>query len=205
MTIYQILGQLAGALALVAYVIYAATTISFGKNTKPNRATWWILTLVGAVLAESYYRSGAESSIWIALSYVLGPLIIALISTNKKYGVGGWESSFDRKCLRVAFFAAIISIIIRKLFPEYANISLLINIGIDFTGILPTVIKSYRQPWHEDKTAWGFTFVASIFAIISVEKMNLVLLIYPIYLFTMNGLIFSFILFNKFWKTILKP
>lgn len=201
---YQILGQIAGIFALVAYGIYAATTISFGKKTKPNRATWWILTLVGAIVAESYYSSGAEASMWIALSYVIGPLLIAVISLHKNYGVGGWENSFDRRCLKIAFFGALVSIILRKIFPAYADTSLLINIAIDFVGILPTVIKSYKEPEHEDRIAWGFTFLATPFALLSVEETTFFILVYPVYLFIMNGLIFSFILNNRFWKKVLK-
>jgi hypothetical protein len=195
--IYEIAGLVAGILAFVAYVIYAATTLGFGQQTKPNRATWWILTLVGTVLAESYYSSGADASIWIAVSYVIGPLLIAIISLPKKFGVGGWDSSFDRRCLQIAFVAAIISIIIRKLYPEYANISLLINIGIDFIGILPTVIKAYKNPEHEDKIAWGFTFLACPLALFAVNSTDFFLWIYPLYLLVMNGLIFAFVAINK--------
>ncbi len=200
---YEFLGQMAGILALVGYVIYAATTLFFGRHTKPNRATWWILTLVGCVLAESYYSSGADASLWIALSYVVGPLLIAVISLPKKFGTGGWDSSLDRRCLKIAFIGAIASIIIRKLYPEYAHVSLLINISVDFVGILPTVIKSYRNPEHEDKIAWTFSFIACPLALIAVNSTDFFLLVYPIYLLIMNGLILSFIVSNKFWKKAL--
>ena len=48
------------------------------------------------MLGASYYSSGASHTIWVPVSYIFGPLIIAIISL--KYGEGGW-GSFDRVCL----------------------------------------------------------------------------------------------------------
>src|SRR3989338_874742 len=88
------LGIVAGILSFVAYALYIFTTL-IGK-TKPNRATWWVLTLVGLMIATSYYAGGARDTIWVALSYVLGPAIIAVLSL--KYGEGRWER-LDQVCL----------------------------------------------------------------------------------------------------------
>ena len=91
----ELLGQLAGIVSLLGFFPYILATVQ-GK-TRPNRATWWIWTLVGGMLCASYAASGAQHSIWVPVSYVVGPFITAILSI--KYGEGG-ASRFDRTCLR---------------------------------------------------------------------------------------------------------
>jgi hypothetical protein len=50
-------GQLAGAISFLGFVPYIIE-IAQGK-TRPNRATWWIWAVVGAMLCASSYASGA--------------------------------------------------------------------------------------------------------------------------------------------------
>src|SRR3989338_7300463 len=100
---YNIIGLVAGFLSFSAYVLYIITTLR-GK-TKPNKATWWILTLIGVMIASSYYAEGARDTMWIALSYVAGPLVIAFLSL--RYGEGTWER-LDKICLAVAIASVVI-------------------------------------------------------------------------------------------------
>jgi len=90
-----ILGIIAGAIALFAYVVYVISI--FRGRSKPNRATWWIWSFMGLVLALSYDLSGAENTIWAAYMEFFGPLIIALLSL--KYGEGGINDKTDVICL----------------------------------------------------------------------------------------------------------
>jgi len=61
----EAIGIIAGIISFFAYCLYIFTTI-FGK-TKPNRVTWWILTLIGLLIASSYYVSGVRATIWVAI------------------------------------------------------------------------------------------------------------------------------------------
>src|SRR5207248_2703381 len=81
------LGQLAGAISFLGFVPYIIEIVQ-GK-TRPNRATWWIWAVVGAMLCASSYASGARHALWVPLSYVIGPLATALLAL--KYGEGGWD------------------------------------------------------------------------------------------------------------------
>src|SRR5688572_11025851 len=87
-------GKVAGVVSFVAFVPYILAILR--GETKPNRATWWIWTVVGFMLGASYYSSGANNTIWVPVSYIVGPLVTALLSI--KYGEGGWNR-FDKGCL----------------------------------------------------------------------------------------------------------
>ena len=182
----QVMGAAAGLFGFLAFVLYYISILK-GK-TRPNRATWFILTVVGALIALSYYASGARETLWVPVSYVIGPFIAFLLSI--KYGVGGW-TPFDRLCL----FGCFVSIIFWKV-SHSPEITLFLNILIDFFGILPTIKKSYLDPLSEDRTAWSMTVFASVLNIFAVGSWTLVIGVYPVYMLFFNGLIVALLFFS---------
>lgn len=171
-----LLGILAGVLSFAAYVLYIFSTLQ-GK-TKPNRATWWILTLVGLMIATSYYAGGARDTIWVALSYVLGPAIIAVLSL--KYGEGRWER-LDQLCLTGALISAAIWYL-----SESALLVLFINILMDFLGLLPTIKKSYLRPEGENRAAWTLESFSGVLNMFAIERWTFAIAFYPMYLLILN-------------------
>src|SRR3989344_3452387 len=187
----ELVGIIAGILSFSAYFLYIFTTI-FGK-TKPNRATWWILTLIGLMIASSYYVGGARATIWVALSYVLGPFMIAVLSL--KYGDGKWER-LDKWCCVVALVSLPIWYISRS-----AGLGLIINIFLDFLALLPTIKKSYLRPGGEDRVAWTLESFAGLLNLFAVEKWVFVVALYHVYLIIVNGAI-TFLLYRPLFKKI---
>lgn len=171
-----VLGIGAGVLSFAAYALYIFSTLQ-GK-TKPNRATWWILTLVGLLIATSYYAGGARDTMWVALSYVLGPAIIAVLSL--KYGEGRWER-LDQFCLTGALVTAVIWYLSKS-----ALIVLLINILMDFLGLLPTIKKSYLRPEGEDRRAWTLESFAGVVNMFAIGRWTFAIAVYPMYLLILN-------------------
>jgi hypothetical protein len=80
------LGIIAGCISALACIPYFISIIR-GK-TKPNRATWWIWSWLGVLLFFSYKASGATDTLWVALVYMITPLITALLSLNMVWAVG---------------------------------------------------------------------------------------------------------------------
>ena len=194
MTFTYIVGIIAGLLSAWAWILYNVRIVQ--KITRPNRATWSILTLVGIMIFATYYDGGARDTIWVPLMYVLGPLVTVLLAIFY-YGEGGW-TSFDKKCLAIAGASAILWLALRSFVPHVSLATLLINIGIDCIGILPTIKKSWYEPQHENPAAWTIEFlacVANVLAIsgwaLSVDSFSI--WVYPIYLVGINGIV-AFIL-----------
>ena len=188
-----LVGIIAGVLSFAAYALYIFTTLK-GK-TKPNRATWWILTLVGLMIAASYYAEGARDTMWVPLSYVLGPAIIAVLSL--KYGEGRWER-LDKLCLTGAIISAII-----WYFSHSALLVLMINIIMDFLGLVPTIKKSYLRPAGEDRTAWTLESIAGALNIFAIERWTFGIAFYPIYLLVINGIV-TLLLYRPTLKKIFR-
>lgn len=177
--ITAIAGQVAGIVSLVAYASYVLAILR--GETKPNRATWWVWTVVGLMLGSSYYYSGANHTIWVPVSYIIGPFVIAILSI--KHGEGGWDR-FDKYCL----FGAGVSIVLWWAFSS-PFIALLINLVIDLMGALPTIRKVYHEPEKEDRTAWTLFLVGNTINLFAVEMWTFTISVYPIYMFLVNGVI----------------
>lgn len=180
-------GKVAGIISLIAFLPYILAILR--GQTKPNRATWWIWTIVGFMLGVSYHSSGANHTIWVPVSYIIGPLIIAILSI--KYGEGGW-TRFDRNCL----LGAGVSVVLWWIFSS-PFIALLINLFIDFMGALPTIRKAYNKPESEDRTAWALFFTGNTANLFAVEKWTFAISIYPIYMFLASGMIMALVFIRR--------
>ena len=177
--IQELLGQLAGVISLLGFVPYIVEIVQ-GK-THPNRATWWIWTVVGAMLCGSYYASGARHTLWVPVSYVIGPLVTALLSL--KYGEGGWEP-FDRNCLGASLLSLVVWWLARS-----PLVALVANIGIDLLGALPTIRKSYREPESESLLSWIVFLVADALNLCAIGSWSVATSLYPLYLFTLAAVL----------------
>lgn len=172
-------GILAGILSFSAYLFYIVAILK--GTTKPSRSTWFIWAFVGIVLAISYKASGAEATIWVAVSEAVAPTIIALLAI--RYGVGGTE-----KIDVVAFAGALVSLLLWWIFGS-AVIALITNLAIDFFAALPTIKKSWNKPREEDRFAWSLTQTGNLFNLFAIDKIVFGVLIYPIYTFIIDGII----------------
>ena len=185
----SIIGIIAGIISIIAYLLYNLSILR--HQTKPNKATWIILTLVGLLILISYYLEGARETIWVPIAYVVGPLIIAVLAI--KWGEKGW-SRLDKICLAGSGIS-----ILFWFFTNSALLTLLINILIDFLALLPTIKKSYNRPETEDRVAWLLETIASVINILAIKTWIFSIYIYPIYLIVVNGVI-SFLLLSKIGK-----
>jgi hypothetical protein len=133
----------------------------------------------------SYAASGATDTIWVPISYVIGPFITAILSI--KYGEGGWNL-FDRSCILIAALSAILWFIF-----DSALIALIINLAIDTSGALPTIKKVYLKPEGEDKLSWCLFCAGSGLNLLAINDWSFVIASYPLYLFIGSGIITSLI------------
>lgn len=173
MSYHQAIGVLAGIISLAGFVPYIAGVVS--GRTVPSRSTWLIWTLVGAMLFASYHEAGARETIWVALSYVAGPLVVFILSLRH----GSRDATLlDRACLAVSAASA-------ALWAATGEpiLALLLNIMVDCAGAVPTIVKLWRDPGSEDMTAWCFFLVAAVLNLAAIREWELSTIVYPAYLF----------------------
>lgn len=145
------LGKIAGVLAFLGYIPYLLSIVR--RKTLPNPATWWIWSIMGAILLASYYAAGNQDAIWVPISYFIGPTVTAILSV--RYGRNEF-SKFEWYCLAGAGFSLLLWWL-----TDSPEIALTINIMIDLIAIAPTLRKTYFKPDSEDPLSWSIFWVAN--------------------------------------------
>lgn len=139
--------------------------------------------MVGVMIAISYRAIGADSTMWVPISYVIGPLGTAVLSI--KFGEGGW-TKLDRTCLLGVGIGLILWGVARS-----PDLTLGMNIGIDFLGALPTIRKSIHDPYSEDQFSWLLFALSSIVNLLAIDQWGWSIAIYPIYILLITSVIWG--------------
>lgn len=177
------IGQFAGVFSFVAYLFYILAIVR--GTTKPARATWWILAIIGFITLLSYRAVGAEDTLWVVLGDFAGVLCIAVLSIW--YGVGGRE-----KTDLISLAGAGLSLFLWWLLDSPLA-ALITNLAVDVFAAIPTIIKTYYEPVLEDRFAWSLTFLANILSLFAVERWVLSIAIYPVYTSIIDGIVWLLI------------
>lgn len=182
-----IFGYISAALSILLIVPYIRDILLL--KIKPERASWFIWTVLGFIAFFSQLAKGATDSLWLTAGQTLAVLIVFLFSI--KYGVGGLSNG-DIKALIAAGVGLII-----WYFTKEAAWALLIVIAIDSVGTYLTAIKSYTDPESETLSTWFISGTSGIFGMLAVGVFSPILLVYPLYLVVANYLIVTMMLLGR--------
>jgi len=177
--IAPIAGYLAGILSLVAFVPYILAISR--KETRPNRASWFIWLAVSLIIALSYRDVGADYAFIMPVAYTIGSTMVAFLSL--KYGTGGW-TQFDRICLTGAGIGLVMWVMFNS--PMSA---LLINLFMNLLGTLPTIRKVYYQPETENRLAWTLFSLGNLLNLFAIEERVFAMVVYPVSMVFIVGVV----------------
>ena len=82
-------------------------------------------------------------------------------------------------------------------------LGIIFAITADAMAAIPILVKAYRDPWSELPAAWLIVALAASSDILSTTIFNAANLLFPIYLFLVNGLTGIFALVGR--RLVLKP
>jgi len=185
MTYSAFFGIAAAVIAIAAYIPYL-TSIFRGK-TRPNRATWLIWAVLGAIICASYWSVGARNTFWFTLP--VGTVIVAFLSI--RYGTGGW-TPFDKVCLLGAGSALLLWWMSGIPFT-----ALIIGILVDIIGYLPTMKKIWHDQGSEDRLTWAMFFIGSILNVFALETWTFEIAILPLYVVVFNAMVLGLLVFPR--------
>lgn len=189
-SILEVLGILGGILATIGIIPYIHDILR--GTTKPERATWLIWTVLGSIAFFSQMAKGATNSLWMTGLETLGQAVVLILAF--KFGRGSLQKK-DTIALLIAALGLIL-----WYFTKEASIALFIVIGIDFTGSVLTIQKSYEKPQTETLSTWVLAFIGGLLTILAVGKLDGILLSYPVFITVINGSIALSILLGRLRK-----
>lgn len=183
-----IFGAAAALLSIIAYLPYMLHTLR--GHTRPHRACWLIWSVLATISLLSQMYEGATTSLAFSAAQAGCTTLVFLLSVVR--GQGTFMSRNDASVLAVAAVGIALWYV-----TETAAYALFIAIAISLIGGLLTVQKTYWFPDTETISTWGLSFFASCCALLAVGSLDPFLLVYPLYLFVLNGAIIGAWVFGR--------
>jgi len=167
---------IASILLVIAYIPYFRDI--FLRKTKPHLFTWLIWGITsGTATALLLYGGGKFGSISLIICTIL---VFAIFLLSFKYGTKDITRS-DKLILAIALIAIVIWWQLDNPLIAVIMISL-----IDGFGYIPTIRKSFKNPWTETLSFWILMAVVDLFTIIASAEYNLLTVTYLSVLFVAN-------------------
>ena len=188
--IFALISVVIGTLSFFPYV-----RDIFLKKTQPHSYTWliWVMTQGTAVFGMWYGGGGFG-----ALEFTIGTVLtFAVFIFSLKYG-----SKNITKSDTVVFIAALLAILV---WWQLKNpfLSILMVCIIDVFGYIPSIRKSFQEPWSETILTWIGFVIGNIFALLSLGKYNFLTMGYIISISLANLILVAVCLIRR--HVIAKP
>ncbi|HLD18334.1 MAG TPA: hypothetical protein VJB99_04720 [Patescibacteria group bacterium] len=184
---FQTFGYISALLSIAMVIPYVRDILR--RRSRPERASWFIWTVLGFIAFFSQLAKGATHSLWLTAGQTIAVLVVVVLSI--KYGVGG----FTKRDIRALITAGVGLLL--WYFTNEATYALFIVIVIDSIGSLLTFIKSYQKPESETLSTWFMSGTSGVFGVLAVGSMSPTLLAYPLYIVIANYLIVAAILLGR--------
>jgi hypothetical protein len=169
--IFKVLGILSSIIFFVGDMPYFIEALK-GK-IKPHRISWGIAFLLSIIGFANQFAAGARNSLWIVGAAIIAVGAIFTVSIFK--GTGG-KAKQDIIALTISLMGVVMWIIAKN-----PAVSIMANIFASFVGMYPTILKAKNHPETEHVSAFLFGSISSAIAMISVGKLDFILLVGPLF------------------------
>ena len=189
---FAVLGICAAILNAIAFLPYVSTVLL--RKTKPERSSWWIWSILMAIVFSAQIAAGATWSALLTAVFFVGNLVVAFLSL--RYGYGRFSTKDG-----AAIFLAFIGVAIWAA-TNNPIIAIIVTIVVDFTANWLTILKSWKAPYSENLLAWSLMTIAAILSFLSVGELNTTLLLFPVYVACVSFCGVLVLLFRRKWRSI---
>jgi hypothetical protein len=187
MQIKIIFSTISVIIGLLAFLPYFKSAIS--NKTQPHVFTWliWAITQ-GTAVVGLWLGGGGIGAISLTIGTFLVILVFFISLKNGKKNITRSD---------VVVLIAALSAVAIWWFLNNPILAVLLVSAIDVIGFIPTLRKSYSNPWTEDVLSWVFFATANIFAILALASYNLLTLSYLAALTTAEIILITFLFIRR--------
>lgn len=180
---------LGAALNLIGSGTYVVHTIQ-GK-TKPNRVTWFLWALAPLIAFSAMIGEGvAFKPALMTFMVGFGPLMVFIASFVNRKSV--WKiSRFDLVCGALSLIGIGLWAITRE-----GNLAILFSVLADGLALLPTLVKSWREPETESYLVFMNGAISAGITLLVIKTYDFQHLAFPVYIFLSCALLFALIRFK---------
>jgi hypothetical protein len=188
-------GGASGLVNLLSFVPYVGSVVQ-GK-ARPERASWFIFSVLYVELALAEYRHHAGASITVYVGEAIGCTTIAILSI--RHGTGGfdvrhkrprsrhgyqrvacWATAGVNWALLLTLAGVAVALVALLLVPNGSTWTIILAVSVDLTAAWLTAHKTY---WEGDEPtlSWVLYAVSVLLAIPAVDaSQGKVLYLYPV-------------------------
>lgn len=192
---FAILAALFSFSGVVWYIIE-----TFRGNTKPNRVTWFLWSLVPFIAFYAQIKQDVGISSLLTFVSGFGPFLVLLASFINKDAY--WDlRRFDIVCGIIALFGVVLWII-----TDNANLAILLSITADGFAAMPTLVKSLKFPETESANAFLGGMFGGAITLLTISQWQFQNFAFPLYILIICTLLFVTIKFKlgKIYKLKLR-
>lgn len=176
-TLPAILGVASAIVGLIAYPPYLRDM--FRGTTHPERASWFIWTVLSGIALASQIAEGATWSLLMTAANTLGVATIFVLSL--KFGSGGLAKRDIISLIIAACGLGLWAV------THQPVVALMIVIAVDAAGAWLTVYKAHKDPASETLSTWIIDCISNALGLLAVGSLKASLLLYPAYLLIANA------------------
>lgn len=190
----ETLGSIAVALTFVAFAPYIYSTLK--GSVRPHVFSWviWALTTTVVFLATVADNGGAGAWAIAASGGITG--LVALLAYLKRSDINISKSDW-------AVFILALTALPAWYFTASPLHAVIILTFVDLLGFIPTLRKSYHQPYSESLLFFGLFISRTLLVILALENYSLTTLLFPCTITFLSFLIAGVVIVRR--KTIRKP
>jgi len=181
------LGIASGVVMIIGIVPYVRDI--FRGSTKPERATWWVWTLLNVLSLSAQIGAHAGWSLLMTVAQGLVTLLVAVLSIWRGYG------RFHRRDL-LAIIVALCGAGLWWLLKSPLA-ALIIVVLVDINGFWLTIAKTWQAPETETLSSWVLSALSGVLGVLAVGSFNFTQFLYPLYITLGNTLLLSIILYRR--------
>ena len=165
------IGVTAGVILVLKQIPYILSILN--GRTRPNRASWTIWTVLGAVALAAYIQTGETADLWVPVVLVIAPLTVTVLALRSGY-------SDDGKYDKLALVGGAVALGV-WLISGSAAVGLAMALVADFIGTLPTLRKSVLWPSSEHLPTWYLSLLGYTVNLFAIQQWSLFHAFYPVY------------------------
>lgn len=180
---------------ILGAIIFFLGSIGYIWNTvkgkvKPNKVTWfiWSLAPLIAFAAQINQGIGMEALLTFMIGFVPVIVFAASFINKKSY----WKiERLDLICGSLSITGLILWQI-----TKVGNIAIIFSLVADFLALLPTLVKSYRQPETENYLLYFGNSIFALLTILTIKDWSFANYAFPLYIFVATLLLTVLIRFK---------
>ncbi|HUC90020.1 MAG TPA: hypothetical protein VMR45_04415 [Patescibacteria group bacterium] len=158
----------------------------FQKGVKPNPITWFCWTLTSMVAAFAQWKAGVGIQALMTFTLGVGPLAVFVISILKDR-----DATHFTKSNIACGLLAIVGIVLWQITSDPV-LAIVFCILADIFGAIPTIVKARKVPGSEPALPYFLTMVSMVITLLTIKTWTIADAAFPIYIFCINAVIFSF-------------